>query len=312
MKKPRMKMALIFLLILMTTKQILGLMLLSSALAYYNYEKDKTPSTDVVVVPDSEPKVIPDKIPEPKPEEKTGLFLTDVDKHREINEDTVYGDVLSHSFGEPYGDRYGRRINVHETSHGITSELRNFYEKALKRKLNVFYILNGKCIVLEESSIDMRSVTQYIPKNLRSYRYDLYFVKGIVDWNDMPSYIIDEWNSYILAGKSSVEDFHNGLIREKVDAVSGCLDFSIYSAYFAMAVKKHDPEYWNSYPQFKNTIKYLLIEAEKTFGKGMEIENFRNSSQKELFENLQNSEEASEIRDFLVKEFDGIFLNKKD
>lgn len=310
MKKPRMKTSLLILLILMTTKQILGLLLLSSALAYYNHEKDQTPNIDVVVVPDSKPEIIPDKIPEPKPEEKSGLFLTDVDNHRTIDENTVYADVLSHSFGEPYGDRYGRRINVHETSHGITSELRNFYEKALKRKLNAFYILNGKCIVLEESNIDMRLVTKYIPENLRSYRYNLYFVKGIVDWNDMPSYIIDEWNAYILAGKSSVEDYHNGLIREKVDAVSGCLDFSIYSVCFAMSVKEHDREYWDSYPQFKNTIKYLLIEAEKTFGKGMEIENFRNSSQKQLFDNLQNSKEAAKIRDFLITEFDGIFLIK--
>jgi hypothetical protein len=310
MKKPRTKTALLILILLMTTKQIFGLILLSSALAYYNYENNNAPNTTVVVLPNNKPEVIPDQTPKPKPEIKNSLFLTDVDKHRNIEENTVYGDVLSHSFDEPYGDRYGRRINVHETSHGITSELRNFYQKALKKKLNVFYILNGKCIVLEESNINMRLVTKYIPEDLRSYRYNLYFVKGIVDWNDMPSYIIDEWNSYILASKSAVEDFNNGLIQEKVDAVSGCLDFSIYSVCFAMAVKNHDPEYWDSYPQFKNIIKYLLIEAEKTFGEGMKIENFRNSAQKTLFENLQKNKEAAEIRDFLTKEFDGIFLLK--
>jgi hypothetical protein len=302
--------SLLILLIFMTTKQIFGLILVSSALAYYNYENNNAPNTTVVILPNSNPEVIPDKIPEPKPEINNSLFLTDVDRHRGIEERTVYGDVLSHSFGEPYGDRYGRRINVHETSHGITSELRNFYEKVLNRKLNVFYILNSKCIVLEESNIEMRLVTKYIPESLRSYRYNLYFVKGIVDWNDMPSYIIDEWNSYILASKSSVEDFHNGLVTEKVDAVSGCLDFSIYAVCFAMAVKENNTEYWNSYPQFKNTIKYLLIQAEKTFGEGMKINNFRNSAQNELFNKLQNSNEASKIRDFLSEEFDGIFLLK--
>jgi hypothetical protein len=293
----------------MTIKQIFGIILLSSALAHYNYEKYQTPNIDMVVMPDSKLKVIPDKIPEPRPA-KNGLFLTDVDKHRNIAGNTIYSDVLNHSFGEPYGDHHGRRINVHETSHGITSELRNFYEKAIKKKLNVFYILNGKCIVLEESNISMRLVTQYIPINLRSYRYNLYFVKGLQDWNDMPSYILDEWNAYILAGKNSVEDFHNGLIKEKVDAVSGCLDFSIYSVCFAMAVKEHDIEYWNFYPQFKNTIKYLLIEAERTFGEGMKIENFRNSSQTQLFDRLQNDKDAENIRSFLKQEFEGIFLIK--
>jgi hypothetical protein len=295
--------------IIMTTKQILSLIFVSSALAYYHYENNNPTNTSVVIVPDSKPEVIPDE--KPKPEIKNSLFLTNVDKHRDIEQGTIYGDVLSHSYGEPYGNRDGRRINVHETSHGITSELRNFYQKALNKKLNVFYVLNSKCIVLEESNIDMRLVTKYIPEKLRSYRYNLYFVKGIVDWNDMPSYIIDEWNSYILSSKSSVEDFHNGLVSERVDAVSGCLDFSIYSVCFAMAIKDHDKEYWISYPQFKNTIKYLLIEAEKTFNQGMKIDNFRNSAQKILLDNLQNSEEASKIRNFLEEEFDGIFLLKK-
>jgi hypothetical protein len=311
MRKHSIKIFLFILIILMTTKQILGLIFISSALAYYNYENNNTPNSSVVIVPNNNPEVIPDETPKPKPEIKNALFLTDVDKHRDIEENSIYGDVLSHSFGEPYGDRYGRRINVHETSHGITSELRNFYEKALSRKLNVFYILDSKCIVLEESNIDMRLVTKYIPESLRSYRYDLYFVKGIVDWNDMPSYIIDEWNSYILASKSAVEDFNNGLISERVDAVSGCLDFSIYAVCFAMAVKDYDKEYWDSYPQFKNTIKYLLIEAEKTFGEGMKIENFRNSSQNKLFEELQKGREALQIRNFLINEFDSIFILKK-
>jgi hypothetical protein len=291
-------------LVVMTSKQLLGLALVLSALMYYNYENNQPSNIDMVIVPDNQPEIIPDK----PPKEKNALFLTDVDRHRNINENTVYGDVLSHSLGEPYGDRFGRRINVHETSHGITSELRNFYQKALNKKLNVFYILNSKCIVLEESNIDMRLVTTYIPKNLRSYRYNLYFVKGLQDWNDMPSYIIDEWNSYILGSMSAVEDFNNGILNEKVDDVSGCLDFSIYSVCFAMAVKEHHKDYWNSYPQFKNTVKYLLIKAEKTFGKGMEIDNFRNSSQNELLIALQKSEEAAPIRDFLKKEFDGVFL----
>jgi hypothetical protein len=288
--------------LLMTNKQILGLILISSAIAYHNYENNQVTNISVVTIPDDQPKVIPETKP------KNGLFLTDVDVHRKIDENTIYGDVLSHSLGEPYGDRHGRRINVHETSHGITSELRNFYQRVLNKKLNVFYVLNSKCIVLEESKIDMRLVTTYIPNNLKSYRYNLYFVKGLADWNDMPSYIIDEWNSYILGSKSAVEDYHNGLLDEKVDAVSGCLDFSIYAVCFAMAVKDHDSEYWKSYPQFKNTIKYLLIEAEKTFGKGLEIKNFRSSSQNDLFEKLQNSPDASKIRDFLKEEFDSVFL----
>lgn len=286
-------------LLIMTTKQALSLLIIVSTLGYY-YENNQQNNIPVVVVPDNKPKIIP--------ENKSEVIFTDVDKYRSIDENTVYGDVLSHSFEKPYGDQDSRRINVHETSHGITSHLRNFYSKALKRKLNVFYVLNSRCIVLEESNISMHLVTKYIPSDLRSYRYNLYFVKNLTDWNDMPSYIIDEWNSYILGSKSAVEDHNNGVINERVDAVSGCLDFSIYAICFAMAVKEHDNEYWITYPQFKNTIKFLLIEAEKTYREGIKIENFNNSSQNKLYETLQKSDNAGKIRAFLREEFDGIFI----
>jgi hypothetical protein len=53
-----------------------------------------------------------------------------------------------------------------------------------------------------------------------------------------------------------------------------------------------------------------LIEAEKTFGEGMKIENFRNSSQEKLHKNLKNSPDATKIRAFLKEEFDNIFIDK--
>lgn len=292
--------------ILMTIKQFVGIFIVFSLLGYYHYEPEKTNPQPVVVVPNVEPKVIPDN----KPEE-VEPFFTKADKHRDVGENTIYGDVLNHSQQEPYGDGDGRRINVHETSHGITSDLRKAFTIALNKRVNAFYILDSKCIVLEESNISMRTARNYIPASLRSYRYNLYFVKGLQDWDDMPSYILDEWNSYILAGMSAVEDHNNGILNERVDAVSGCLDFSIYSICFAMAVKDYDNEYWNTYPQFKKTINFLLKRAEKTFFDGMKIQNFNTPSQHNLLEKLHNDPQAENIRQFLLLEFNGMFLSKK-
>lgn len=292
--------------IVMTTSQFFGIVALASALGYYHYEKEQPANIDVVVIPNNKPTVI---VPEVKP--KYGLVFTSVDKSRQHTEQTVYGDVMSHSQQKPYGNEFGRRINVHETSHGITSDLRNFYQVILNKKINAFYVLNSKAIILEESNVHMRSVTRYIPNILRSYRYNLYFEKNIGDWDDMPSYIIDEWNSYILGSMSAVEDHQNGILNERVDAVSGCLDFSIYAVCFAMAIHDQDFEYWDTYPQFKHTIKFLLIRAEKTYNEGLAIDNFKNKKQQELHDTLLYHPDASKIRDFLNKEFDGMFLNTK-
>jgi hypothetical protein len=292
---------------LMNSTKLLVLLILSTFLGYYNSSQEEIPNINVIVVPHDNPKVTPENNPKPK----YGLVFTAADQYRQYAEKTVYGDVMAHSKQKPYGDEFGRRINVHETSHGITSDLRNFYQVILNKKVNAFYVLGSKAIILEESNIKMRSVTRYIPSVLRSYRYNLYFEKNIGDWDDMPSYIIDEWNSYILGSMSAVEDYNNGILNERVDAVSGCLDFSIYATCFAMAVHDQDPEYWSTYPQFKHTIKFLLIRAEKTFNQGLAIDNFHTKSQVELLNNLMSHPDASRIREFLKKEFDGIFVNTK-
>jgi hypothetical protein len=237
---------------------------------------------------------------------KPSIQLYPVIKYRNTGID-IYSDIFDHSKQEPYTES-SRRINSHETSHGITSELRKYYSILWKTKLNVFYVLNGKCIILNESNTTMSQVIEYIPPVLKSYRYNLYFVEKIKDWDDMPSYIIDEWNSYILGSMVAVQDYENNIPQDRGDAVSGCLDFSIYAVCFAMSVKDNDPTYYKEYPQFKETIKYLLIQAEKTFNKGLNIEPFVTATQLKLLNDLRHHKDSKNIRDFLINEFDGIFV----
>ena len=152
----------------------------------------------------------------------------------------------------------------------------------------------------------MQHIVPYIPHSLKSYRYKLYFIEQIQSWNDVPTYPIDEWVAYIFGGISSIDDYHNNIFVEKSDAVSGCLDFSIYCVALSMAVKDHDPDFWHDYPQFKSTILYFLKKAEKTFFVGKDI--FKFPEQELLLKNLRNHEDASSIRQFLIEEFDGIFI----
>lgn len=231
-------------------------------------------------------------------------------KYRTIKDKgLIYTDVLEHSKQEPFGDESGRNINVHETVHGIHSDMRMLYEKELKRyDINVFYCLEGNAIILTEPKISIRHVIKYVPTKLRSYRWNLYFVQQLKDWDDKPTYILDEWVAYILGSKCAVDDHQKNIITHRSDAISGCLDFSIYSIAFAIAVKNHDPDYWENNPQFKAMINYHLIQAEKTLGAGLEIEAFNSSKQDELYYNLLYDESAEEIRQFLLSEFDGVFI----
>jgi len=240
----------------------------------------------------------------------SGINFISIPTYRSIEDKgSIYKDVLEYSKQKPFGDDGGRNINVHETAHGIHSDYRNEYQKKLGYELNALYCLNGKIILVEEPKTTIRHIIPLVPEKLRSYRWKLYFVEQLPHWNDKPTYILDEWVAYILGSKCAVDDHIKGIKTHKSDAISGCLDFSIYATAFAMSVKKHDPSYWASHPEFKEAIRYNLIQAEKTLGEGLDISAFNSQKQDELYNNLLHDPDAADIRQFLLQEFDGIFIN---
>lgn len=236
-----------------------------------------------------------------------GLVLLDIPKYRQLLPDNIiYNEVLSYSKEKPFGDAHGRSTNVHETVHGINNFIRNEQYKT-NQKINAFYAGAGKAILVENPNIKIQDIVPFIPSVLRGYRYNLYFVKQLGDWNDTPTYPMDEWSAYIAGAECAVDDFEKDIPIIKSDSVSGSLEFSIYCAALALAVKNKDPEYWKNNKQFKNTIQYYLIKSERIFFKGNKIYPFK--EQDELLLYLRKHDDAKELRDFLVSEFQGIFVD---
>lgn len=235
-------------------------------------------------------------------------FLT-ISKYRNYNINDVYSDVLSHSKQKPHGDHDGRYTNVHETAHSIHNELRTKFKPLFKRSINGFYCLNGKVVLVDDPNIKIRHVQKYIPKVLRSVRYKLYLIDQLAHWDDTPTYILDEWNCYVLGAECAVDDFKNNKRLEKTNAVSGALEFSIYATALAIAVRDNDPLFWKNNNQFKAFIKYNLIRSERAFSAGADIPEFHNKEQDRLQQALLNHPDAEPIREFLKTEFDGIFVD---
>lgn len=256
------------------------------------FSTDYTPIIPVIVRPQHE-----------------SLDLISIPKYRNLMGGDVYSDVLNHSKQKPHGDKDGRYTNVHETAHGIHNELRRIYKPLLKKSVNGFYCLNGKCAIIEDPNIKIRHVQRYIPEVLRSSRYKLYLVEQLMYWDDTPTYILDEWNCYVLGAECAVDDSKNNKSLEKTNAVSGALEFSIYATALAIAVKENDPVFWETNIQFKSFIKYNLIRSERAFSAGADVPEFRNSEQDRLQQALLNHPDSKPIREFLKTEFDGIFVD---
>lgn len=238
-----------------------------------------------------------------------GLRLFDLKKHRNLTpDDVIYNEVLSYSEEEPFGDEHGRSTNVHETVHGINSFIRNHYKIAYKKNLNGFYAGAGKGVLIENPPLKIRDIVPFIPEVVRGYRFNLYFVKQLGDWDDTPTYPIDEWSAYIAGAECAVDDAIRDIkLKEKSDSVSGSLEFSIYCAALALTVKNKCPEYWENNEQFKNVIKYYLIKSEKVFFEGQGL--FPSKKQDTLLLNLREHQDAKDLRQLLMSEFDGIFVD---
>jgi hypothetical protein len=237
-----------------------------------------------------------------------GLVLVDIPRYKNLQPaNLIYNEILSFSKAEPFGDEHGRSTNVHETVHGINNYLRNEYKKLLKKNVNGFYAGAGKGIVVENPNLTIRDIIPNIPNAVRGYRYNLYFIKQLGDWNDVPTYPMDEWTSYIAGAECAVDDTNHSIRIPNSDYVSGALEFSIYCTALALTVKEKDINYWTNNEQFKNAIKYYLIKSEKVFFEGQE--KFPSKKQDELLENLRNHNDAEKLRDFLLTEFEGIFVD---
>jgi hypothetical protein len=277
-------------------------------LLYHHYEKTAIYRPNVVIVPYRPLPIPPAPIPLPPKPDNKGIDFISVSEYRSRVENSVYSDVLSHSRQKPHGNQDGRYTNVHETAHGIHNELRNEYSLLLKTKINGFYCLDGKAVIVKEPPMEMRHCIPYIPQTLRSSRYKLYFTQQIQHWNNTPTYILDEWNCYLLGAECAIDDFRQKKPLETTNAVSGCFEFAIYSVAMCMAIKDINPEYWKTHYEFKEFIRYCLIRTERAFGSGLSVVEFYNTEQNRLYEAFLRDPSAGSMREFLKTEFAGVLV----
>lgn len=244
----------------------------------------------------------------PVPEEKVELQLKDIPKYRSIEEDTIYGEVLNYSKSKPFGDEHGRPTNVHETAHGISSDIRNEYYKNYECDIEALYYGNGKAIILEQPKLLISNIPKHIPESLRSYRFKLYFVDQLKYWDSSPLYILDEWVAYIWGARCALEDYEKSNIHTKEDSVSGSLEFSIYVVGLCLAIKERDNNYWNTNKELKFFVKERLEIAEKVFFQGKDI--FKSQKQDELLDNFRQLDSDEPIKAMLRSDFNSVFLRK--
>lgn len=222
-----------------------------------------------------------------------------------VQEDSVYAGIINYSH-DPTLDIKNRMTCAHETTHMINAGLRNSLKKG--KNINVFYLPTGWACVIEEPNMRKSQVAQFIPSNVRGYRYSTY-VTGATEWDNQPLYLVDEWSAYINGAMVGIDDVNNNRYTDGwTDGVSGCLELSLYCVALSMAIEEYDKEYWNNNVHFKSFMKWNLQRAYNTYMIGKDYPEFKWDKQEEFFRRFQESPSTKEMRDFITEHFDGIGL----
>lgn len=215
-----------------------------------------------------------------------GAVLTDIETH------------LPSSYGTQYQDA-DKITHGHETTHGINSDIRNNRAGGIGK--NGFYLLGSKGVILDEPNMRKSAVAQYVPRSLQGSRYNLYIV-GQTAWDDMPTYVFDEWVAYANGSAVGIDLVERGLWRYGWrDGVAGTLEFVVYGLATAMAVEARAPQYWASNTQFREFVAWHARRSMQLFRKGAGMNDFKYDVQDRYYESLKSSADAEAMRAFIKR-----------
>lgn len=194
-----------------------------------------------------------------KPEIKEPEWINYPKIRNVTNLGKVLSDVESHiRANNPYRDN-DLITSAHEQLHGINSDIRNKYTNL--GKINAFYCLNDKAVIIKEPKVTINAVANAIPFSIRDDLYQLYLVGGQHDWNNEPLYLVDEWVAYTTGSLAQLDL----KIPDHGSAVN-VAKFNIYINYLTKVIKEKDPNYDDTqYSRFvawnMERTKYILDQS---------------------------------------------------
>ncbi len=217
-----------------------------------------------------------------------GQVLTDIEQH------------LPASYGTQYRDSDWITW-AHETTHGINSDVRNNYNTTGK-KANGFYVLNNMAVILVEPNMTKSSIAQYVPQSLQGFRFSTY-ITGQSDWDDMPTYVFDEWVAYTNGTACGVDRVQEGMWNDGWRDQSGNLEFVAYGMATGWAVQSKDPSYFANYPQFRAFIKWQTERSMKLYQQAQAMPEFQASDVAQYYQKMQTASDAESWRQFVRSGF---------
>jgi len=209
------------------------------------------------------------------------LIFTPAPPLREVRDlGPVLTDVESHlNPGHPYRDA-DPLTWTHEGLHGVNSLLRN------KHGCPAFYVLENRCVLLQEPKTTLSKVAAAVPVSLRGRVYRLYLIEQQRYWQNEPSYCFDELTAYAASAEAAKQ-------RKVYDrgATDFALELTVYSTCVPMVSKSNDPR----------MKAFLRLEIERVVNL---------SKHSDYLDQLRAEPDAKALRAFMVRYYGSTWTKK--
>lgn len=215
-----------------------------------------------------------------------GTALTDIVRH------------LNPTYGTQYDYPNDRLAWAALNSHGISAHLRFAYNVTGK-PANGFYVLQDRATLFVEPKMNLSDIASRIPPSLRGSRYATYVVNAAKDWNDSPSYLIEEWVGLTNASEVAVD-----LVKENLwgtqtrDAVSGAFELMVYAFAFGLAAEQIEATYFTDNPLSREFLAWNAERAMRLYTEGAAMPVFANNAQDDYATKWRSSPDGAPLRNF--------------
>lgn len=223
-----------------------------------------------------------------------------------VKENSIYADIMNRSKESRNYD--SRSTTAHETIHGIHADYRNrkMAESRYRERWNALYTNPDTIFLVQEPNIKITEYREVVPKSLRGEKYKLYLQEQTQYWNDVPFYILDEYFAYMNDAEVAIQDKQNGKKTDQADVAFGALELGICGICAIMEIEKRYPGYMENNKDFINYFRESLLRTKASVDYA--TVNFPFKQRDEFLNNLRTKTDAEQLRKFIVKHFDGIFL----
>lgn len=150
---------------------------------------------------------------------------------------TLYEDLRAHSRGWQTFGNYS--TTAHENGHLINAAIRNRHVAPGRNDLAGFYLGRDCAFVIDEPGVRTAEVAAFVPKSLRTYRFDTYITKH-PDRLALGQ-VFDEWLCYIHGANTKIEYIE--LDTSPDDLAAAPLEMAVYGTAALLAIEQLRPDY---------------------------------------------------------------------